>query len=101
MVGRSIPGALQAWSAALRSPNIWGPHPKMVWGHNLQHMAPIGATTIGFCMVFQYATLIFLTLDPIFGADNPGSGSWKAWAPFLGPKQRQEKVGAHEVSLLF
>ena len=65
---------------------IWGPHPKMVWGHNLQHMAPFGATTIRFCMVFQYATLICLTPDPIFGALTPHLGPGRARGP-LGAKK--------------
>ena len=37
-------------------------------------------------MVFQPATLIFLTPDPIFGAPGQGLGPPEAWAPLLGPK---------------
>ena len=58
------------------------PHPKTVWGHNLQHMAPFGALTSGFCMVVDSLTLIFLTPDPIFGAPNPRGRPWEAWGPF-------------------
>ena len=58
------------------------PHPKMVLGHNLQHMAPFGATTNGFYMVFQPATLIFSSLDPIFGAPGPGLGARRPGPPF-------------------
>ena len=58
------------------------PHPKNEFGRNLQHMAPFGATTIGFCMVFRYATLIFLTPDPIFGAPGPGLGPRRPGGPF-------------------
>ena len=45
----------------------------MVFGHTLQHiiiMAPYGVSTIGFCMVFPCATLIFSTPEPISG--SPG-----------------------------
>ena len=58
------------------------PSPKTGFGHNLQHMAPFGATTSGFCMVFQPATLIFSTLDPIFGAPGPGLGPRRPGPPF-------------------
>ena len=63
-------------------PQIWGPQPKTVWGHNLQHMAPFGALTSGFCMVFQRATLVFLTLDHIFGAPGQGLGPRGPEGPF-------------------
>ena len=58
--------------------------PEIVFGHNLQHVAPFGATTSGFCMVFQYATLIFSTPDPIFGAPGQGLGPGRPGAPFWG-----------------
>ena len=62
----------------------------MVWGHNLQHMAPFGALTNAFCMVFQPATLIFLTPDPIFEAPGQGLGHRRPGGPFWaqngGPK---------------
>ena len=65
---------------------MWAPHPKMGWGHNLQHMAPFGALTSGFCMVFDSLTLIFLTPDPIFGAPNPRGRPWEARGPFWAQK---------------
>ena len=68
------------------APQNLGPHPKTVWGHNLQHMAPFGALTNGFCMVFQPATLICLTPDPIFGALGPGLGPRRPGGPFWAPK---------------
>ena len=67
-------------------PQIWGPQPKTVWGHNLQHMAPFGALTSGFCMVFDSPTLTFLTPDPIFGAPNPRGRPWEARGPFWAQK---------------
>ena len=63
------------------TPNL-GPTPDMVWGYNLQHMAPFGALTSGFCMVFQPATLIFLTPDPILGAPGQGLGPRRPGGPF-------------------
>ncbi len=73
------------------TPKIRTPNPKMVWGHNLQHMGPFGATTNGFCMVFQPATLIFLTPDPFFGAPRSTSGPPKARTPTLGQLRDTEK----------
>ena len=67
-------------------PKIWGHHPKMVCGHNLQHMAPFGALTNGFCMFFDSSTLIFLTPDLIFGAPNPRARPWEAQGPFWAQK---------------
>ena len=61
---------------------------KMVFGHNLQHMAPFGIPTSGFCMVFRCATLVFLTSEPILGPQDPDLGSGWAWDPFsqkMGP----------------
>ena len=55
-------------------------------------------------MVFQYATLICVTLEPIFGAPNPTSWPRKAQGPFwglkTGPKQFNfvEGLVPHEVS---
>ena len=63
-------------------PKFWPPNPQNRFGHNLQHMAPFGATTGGFCVVFQYATLIFLTPEPIFGAPGPQLGPGRPWALF-------------------
>ena len=61
----------------------------MVWGHNLQHML-FGATTSGFWMVFQSATLVFLTPDPFLEPQvqvlvPEGQG------PLWGPKRGAEK----------
>ena len=80
----------------------------------MQHMAPFGISTIGFCMVFQYATLIFSTLDPIFGAPGPGLGPrrpsppfgaqngglknmilWRVWSPTRFDRIFQEGNGFH------
>ena len=63
----------------------------MIWGHNLQQMAPFGALTGGFCMVFDSLTLIFLTPDPIFGAPNPRGRPWEARGPFLAQKGGPKK----------
>ena len=52
--------------------------PKMVFGHNLQHIAPFGIPTSGFCMVFQYGSLIFSTPGPILGPQDLDLGS--GWA---------------------
>ena len=83
-------------------PQIWGPTPDMVWGHNLQHMAPVGALTSGFCMFFDSPALIFLTPDPIFGGQDLGPR--RPGGPFLGPKRGPGKhdfvegLVPHEVS---
>ena len=96
------------------SPQIWAPYAKMVLGHDLQHMAPFGATTTGFCMVFQPATLIFSTLDSIFGGPGPGLGPrrpgppleikngglenmflWRDWSPTRFDRIFQEGNGFH------
>ena len=52
--------------------------PQMVFGHNLQHMAPFGIPTSGFCMVFQGATLVFSTPEAILGVQDLDLGS--GWA---------------------
>ena len=49
-------------------------------------MAPFGATTNGFCMVFRYATLIFSTPDPIFGAPGQGLSPRRPRGPFWAQK---------------
>ena len=55
---------------------------EMVFGHNLQHMAPFGMLTIAFCMVFQGATLIFSTPGARFLAPGPDSGPGPPnWGP--------------------
>ena len=55
------------------------------------HMAPFGATTNGICMVFQPATLIFSTLDPIL---EPQVQVWvpEGPVPLRGQKWRPEKL---------
>ena len=73
-------------------PKNWGPTPKMVWGHNLQRMAPFGALTSGFCMVFQYATLIFLIPGPIFGAPGQGLGPQRPGGPFWAQNGGPENI---------
>ena len=65
--------------------------PKMVFGHNLQHMAPFGIPTSGFCMVFQYGSLIFSTPGPILGPQDLDLGS--GWAgDLLGAKTGARKT---------
>ena len=55
--------------------------PKMVLGHNLQHMAPFAILTTASCMFFQGATLIFSALGPHLAprthilVQDPKSGS--------------------------
>ena len=69
--------------------------PKIVFGHNLHHMAPFPDPRPGFCMVFRRATFIFLapgttswTQDPIFGLGSqvglptrPGRCFGQKWDP--------------------
>ena len=70
-----------------------GPHPKIVWGHNLQHnMAPFGALTGGFCMVFHSPTLVFSNSRPPFLEPQV-----KVWVPeglgaLFAPKKRARKT---------
>ena len=64
--------------------------PEMVFGCNLQHMAPFGMLTTAFCMVFQGATLIF---------SAPGARFWaqgQILAPGPGPGP---KIGARAPNL--
>ena len=69
----------------------------MVFGHNLQHMAPFGIPTSGFCMVFQYGSLIFSTPDPILGPPDPRFGSWRVPAG-LGTFFAQKRgPGKHDI----
>ena len=42
-------------------PQNLGAHTHNKFGHNLQHMAPFGAMTGGFCMSFRFPVSIFLT----------------------------------------
>ena len=50
----------------------------MIFGRNLQHMAPFGMPTSGFCMVFQCTTLVFSAPGGHFGIPDPRFGSWRA-----------------------
>ena len=63
----------------------------MFCGRNLQHMALFGATMIGFCMVFQYTTLVVLTPGPVLGAPGQGLVPRRPGAPFWGPERGPEK----------
>ena len=64
--------------------------PKMVFGHNLHHMAPFGILEAGFCMVFRCASFCFLAPGTHFGTPGPkfGPGIWK-----LGPGWPGEVFG--------
>ena len=64
----NLPSQLEAWFGL-----IWLGLPKMVFGHNLHHIAPFLFLEAGFCMVFRRAFLLlfvpgtnFWTQDPIF-----------------------------------
>ena len=65
---------------------IWGKIPagqalKNGLGHNLQHIAPFVIPTTGFCMVFQYTTLVCSTQGTILGPQIP---NWDPdWAVFF------------------
>ena len=66
-------------------------------------MALFGATTSGFRMVSLFATLIFLALEPTFGAPTPHLGPGRPGAPFWakrGPEKYNFVEGwvPHEVS---
>ena len=54
--------------------------PEMVFGHNLQHMAPFGVLTIAFCMVFQGTTLRFSAPGQILAPGADFSLGFKIWA---------------------
>ena len=63
----------------------------MVFGHNLQHMAPFGVPTTVFCMVFRHATLVFSTPGAIFGTPIPDlDPGWAGdlFCPKMGPGKR-------------
>ena len=64
---------------------LGGTRPEMVFGRFLQHMAPFGIPSTGFCMVFQGATLIFSAPGARFWAQGqilvPGPGP----GPKIGP----------------
>ena len=48
----------------------------------MQHMAPFGIPTTGFCMVFQCATLVFSTPGTISGTPDRKFGARLGWGPF-------------------
>ena len=57
----------------------------MVFGYDLQHMAPVRMSTSGFCMAFQDGSLVFLTPEPAFGPQIPDldpGGFQTGWEPF-------------------
>ena len=73
----------------------------MVFGHNLQHMAPFGILTTGFCMVFRYAILIFSTTETIFGTPDPNldpTGFRLGQGPFLAKNGARKKMVFHKKS---
>ena len=68
-----------------------GGGPRMVFGPNLQHMAPFGVPTTVFCMVFRHATLVFSTPGAIFGTPIPDlDPGWAGdvFCPKMGPGKR-------------
>ena len=68
----------------------------MVFGHNLQHMAPFGIPNTGFCMVFRHANFVILGSRMIFGHQDPEFGPPDVPAgpgTFLGQKWGPEKDG--------
>ena len=58
----------------------------------MQHMAPFGISTIGFCMVFRHATLVFSTPGTIFGPPDLDLGPGWPGPPFLGKKGGPENM---------
>ena len=99
MLGKKKPAGALSWprrrflclqTQTVSSSRFCPIQPQMVFGPNLQHMAPFGVSTTAFCMVFQHATLIFSTTGPILGAQDLDLGS--GWAGDLfGPKMGPEK----------
>ena len=59
--------AAASWTPCHQIHPFWYGRARMVFGHNLQHMAPFGVPTTVFCMVFRHATLVFSTPGTIFG----------------------------------
>ena len=59
------------WTPCHQIHPFWSGRSRMVFGHNLQHMALSGTLTAGFCMLFRYATLILSTLGPKNMAPRP------------------------------
>ena len=73
----------------------------MVSGHNLEHMAPFGILTTGFCMVLRCEILICLFLGTIFGTPDPQFR--RRWVPagpvtFLGQRRAPKKMAFHKGS---
>ena len=71
----------------------------MVFGRDLQHMAPFGISTSGFCMVFRYANLVFSTPDLKFGGPGAPAGPGTFLGQKRGPGKHDfvEEMVSHEV----
>ena len=71
---------------------------KMLFGHNLHHMAPFGILEAGFCMVFRCAHFWFWVPGTQFWTPGPKFGPriWKLGAGWpgevLGPKMGAQKT---------
>ena len=74
------------WTPCHQIHPFWSGRSRMVFGHNLQHMAPFGLSTTGFCMVFHYGTLVFSGPEAIFGVQDLDLGS--GWAGHLSQQNR-------------
>ena len=77
----------------------WAPELiKMLFRHNLHHMAPFGILEAGFCMVFRCASFSFWAPGTHFGTPGPkiGPGIWKlgpGWpGEVFGPNMGVEKT---------
>merc|ERR1712139_718990 len=57
----------------------WSHGPKMVSGHNLNHMAPSEILEAGFCTVFRRASFWFSVPGVKSGTPDPGLGTGWAW----------------------
>ena len=67
----------------------------MVFGHNLQHMAPFGIPNTGFCMVFRHANLLFSGSGMIFGSQDPEFVPRMCrlgWGPFWAKNGARKKM---------
>ena len=71
--------AVASGSLGLLGATLSAKWPKMVFGHNLHHMAPFGILEAGFCMVFRPASFWFLVPGTRFWTPEPKFGSriWK------------------------
>ena len=68
-----------------RHPKSSGFGSKIVFGHNLHHMAPFAIPRAGFCMVFQRASFVFSCPGPDLGAQDrilEPQVDILAWGPF-------------------